>query len=123
MVTFAAKAPYTAQPSSECARTRVVGSRKPSLKMQWYATGSGRANRRVGVAEALREVRGEELCELARLQVVSLRVAPGRPRIEQVVIDPRHLERDGEVIELVAPELGVVEAAAESRAEHRPRRL
>jgi hypothetical protein len=35
IVTLAAKAPYTAHPSSEWASTRESGWRKPSLKMQW----------------------------------------------------------------------------------------
>ena len=35
IVTFEANAPYTAQPNSEWVSTRALGSRKPSLKMQW----------------------------------------------------------------------------------------
>src|SRR5947208_12166197 len=68
------------------------------------------------------EVLAEHLSELARLPVVRLRIAPGRPRVEQRRLDARHRDRHVEAEDLVGAELHLVELARESGVEQCARR-
>src|SRR2546423_15123088 len=72
---------------------------------------SGGAHRLADVAEALGEVVGEPLRELARLAVVFLGIAPGRARIEDPGVDAVHGGRNVEPEQLVRAELHFVELA------------
>src|SRR5579862_3812449 len=65
---------------------------------------AGRADRGVDVAEPLREVLDEHVGELTCLDVVLLGVPPGRARVEKLLFDAVHLERNLEAEKVVQAE-------------------
>src|SRR5437868_9413336 len=80
---------------------------------------AGGCERRVGGRE-LAEVLHEQLCELRRLEVVLLRVGPGRARIEQRGLHTGRLDRHLEAEDRIHAVLDVVERTGERRVQQRP---
>src|SRR6266540_556159 len=81
------------------------------------------ARRSDGLARVFetREVLAEHAGKLGRIAAVRLRVAPGRPRVEQRALDAVHLARDLEAEDRVDAVLDAVEGPGESRPQQSAR--